>query len=90
MSVSWLLGYRLGMKPAIAVIAFVVVTIIGSAGSVSAAPTDCGVRFPEAEWTTLREGPVTVEAKGMTSDLSARFNDEISIAHGWIVDEMDV
>ena len=88
MSVSWLLRYRSGMKPAIAVIAFVVVTIIGSAGSVSAAPTDCGVRFPEAEWTTLREGPVTVEATGMTSDLSARFNDEISVAHGWIVDEI--
>jgi hypothetical protein len=88
LSVWWVLRYRLGMKATIAVLALVAATMIGSAGFASAAPTDCAVRFPEAEWTTLREGPVSVEATGMTPELSGRFNDEIAIAHGWIADEI--
>jgi hypothetical protein len=91
LSVWWDRRYRSGMRSIIAIVAFAsatVVVMIGSAGFASAAGTNCSDRFPEAEWTTIRDGSVSIEATGVTPGLSERFNGEISTAHGWIADEI--
>lgn len=63
-------------------------TILGSVGSASADTGSCADRFPEAEWSTLRSGPVSIETTGMTRELGDRFNEEISLVAGWISDDI--
>ena len=56
---------------------------------VAAAPGDsCAERFPEVPWVDVLDGPVTVEATGLTEGLRGRYFEEISLVSGWIRDDI--
>ncbi len=79
------------MKTIISVVALAFVTtiaMIGSDGPASAAGASCSERFPETEWVTIREGPVSVETTGVTLELGERFEREISLVSAWIADDI--
>ena len=69
----------------------VVLSILVSTGSASAQAAQaasCAERFPEADWTLLRDGVVSIETTGMTPGLDERFDRDISMVAGWISDDI--
>lgn len=72
----------------------VVVLVLGamtlaSLGAASADTGDtCAVRFPEASWSIVSVGSVSIEESGLAPEMAARFADEIGIAEEWLVDEI--
>ncbi len=72
-----------------------VVALVMSAmtlASLSAASADagdaCAARYPEASWSIVAVGPVSIEESGLAPEMAVRFADEIGIAEEWLVDEI--
>jgi len=65
-----------------------VAVLVGHADAVSASGESCADRFPEADWTQLRSGAVSIESTGMIEELGDRFDREIGLAAGWITDDI--
>jgi len=61
---------------------------LGSHGASATAGTSCSVRFPEAEWLAVSEGPVSIEATGIAPGLADRFTREAALVEGWINEEI--
>ncbi len=73
----------------IAVFMLLVTVIVVSAPAASADVGDtCAQRFPEVSWSTVSDGGVRVEATALTDGLAQRFDREIAVIEGWIVDEI--
>ncbi|MCB1246167.1 MAG: hypothetical protein KDB69_02750 [Acidimicrobiia bacterium] len=64
------------------------IVLVGVALPAVAATPSCGDLYPEARWDVVDDGPVRIEVSDMTKGLAARFDDEIGMATGWIVDEV--
>ena len=48
----------------------------------------CGERYPEATWSTVRTGAVSVEVSGITEGIAQRFAGEAGIVASWISTEI--
>lgn len=60
-----------------------------SAPSASARTGDsCADRFPEVAWVPVHDGPVSIEATGVTPGIAARFMREAALVEGWINQEI--
>jgi hypothetical protein len=62
---------------------------LASLGAASADASDtCAFRFPEASWSIVAVGPISIEESGLAPEMAVRFADEIGIAEEWLVDEI--
>ena len=62
---------------------------IASVGAASADAGDtCADRHPEASWSIVAVGPVSVEESGLPQEMADRFANEIGIAEDWLVEEV--
>ncbi len=76
------------LLPLVATFAASAVLLVGHAAAASASGPSCAERFPEAEWTQLRSGAISIESSGVTEELGNRFDAEIALAAGWITDDI--
>lgn len=68
--------------------AIATLSMLVSTGPAYAQAVSCAERFPEAEWTMLRDGAVSIETTGVTPGLNERFERDISMVAGWISDDI--
>jgi hypothetical protein len=64
------------------------VVVVAAPAAHAAVGDSCADRFPEVAWVTVSDGAVTIEATGLTDGLIGRYDTEISLVEGWIVDEI--
>lgn len=61
---------------------------LGAPAATASAGTSCADRFPQVEWVTVNDGPVSVETTGIAPGLADRFTREAALAEGWISEEI--
>ena len=69
-------------------VAAAIASVVWIPAASAAVGATCADRYEEAEWTTTRDGGVTVQVTGIAEGLAARFTREVAIVESWLVDEI--
>jgi hypothetical protein len=63
--------------------------VVFAPGVAGAAQGDgCGERYPEASWSTVRSGDITVEVTGIPDGIARRFANEAGLVDSWLASEI--
>lgn len=54
----------------------------------SAAEPGCGALYPEAEWTVISEGSISIEGSAIPDGIAERFRNEAALIGGWVTNEI--
>lgn len=68
--------------------AVLIVVGLGSPAASGLTGDSCADRFPETAWVPVHNGPVSIEATGVTPGLAGRFMRETALVEGWINEEI--
>jgi hypothetical protein len=73
---------------ATALVAAPILVVSGVSGSAGAADSDCAGLYPEASWTQISDGAVSIEGSEIPTGIADRFRGEAALIEGWVTEEI--